>query len=133
MWLTAVLVLSLLTAYAQRVKPTPSPSPPESQLKDQDRIYEAKEVDVKAKLKDTSNQPQPGRDCFEFDYSLFVVLKIVLHKSGIVSEVTLIRKSGCSYDQEAMRAARNIKFVPAKKDGGAVSQYLRVHYEYVKR
>jgi TonB family protein len=126
-WLTLVLLLSLHATHAQQPKPTPSPSP-----KDQDRIYQAKEVDVRAKIKQTTEAPQPGRDCFEFAYPRVVVLKVVLHKSGIVSDVTLVRKSGCSYDKDAIRVARKIKFEPAKKNGQDVSQYLTVEYEYEK-
>jgi TonB family protein len=124
-WLTLVLLLGLHATHAQQPTPTPSPSP-----KNQDRIYKAKEVDVKDKIKRTTNMPQPGRDCFEFNYPHVVVLKVVLHKSGIVSDVTLVKKSGCSYDKDAIRVARKIEFEPAKKDGQDVSQYLIVEYEY---
>ncbi len=126
-WLVLLLFLSSHATQAQQPTPTPSPSP-----KVQDRIYTAKEVDVKAKIKQTTDAPQPGRDCFEFDYPRVVVLKVVLHKSGIVSDVTLIKKSGCSYDKDAIRVARKIKFEPAKKDGQDVSQYLTVQYAYEK-
>ena len=111
-WLVLLLFLSSHATQAQQPTPTPSPSP-----KVQDRIYTAKEVDVKAKIKRTTDAAQPGRDCFEFDYPRVVVLKVVLHKSGIVSDVTLVKKSGCGYDKDAIRVARKIKFEPAKKDG----------------
>jgi TonB family protein len=125
--LTLVLLLGLYATHAQQPKPTPSPSP-----KDQDRIYTAKEVDVKAKIKQTTDTPQPGRDCFEFDYPRVVLLRVVLHKSGVVSDVTLVKKSGCSYDKDAIRVARKIRFEPAKKNGQNVSQYLMVQYAYEK-
>lgn len=126
MWLVLLfLMVGSLGTHAQKPKLTPAP-------KDQDRIYTAKEVDVKAKIKRPTDMPQPGRDCFDFDYPRRVVLKVVLHKSGVVSDVTLVKKSGCSYDKDAMRVARKIEFVPAKKDGQDVSQYLTVEYEYGK-
>ena len=125
-WLMMLSLLSL-RAHAQQPTPAPSPSP-----KGQDKIYTAKEVDVKAKIKQTTDTPQPGHDCFEFDYPRVVVLKIVLHKSGVVYEVKLIKKSGCSYDKDAIRVARKIQFEPAKKNGQDVSQYLTVQYEYAK-
>ncbi len=45
-------------------------------------FIQVKEVDVKAKVKAPGDAPQPGRDCFEFDYPRKVILKVVLHKSG---------------------------------------------------
>ena len=126
-WLALLLLLGSHATQPQQPTPSPSPSP-----KVQDRIYTAKEVDVKAKIRQTNDAPQPGRDCFEFDYPRVVVLKVVLHKSGIVSDVTLVKKSGCSYDKDAIRVARKIKFEPAKKDGEDVSQYLTVEYAYEK-
>ena len=121
--LILVLPLGLPATHAQQPKPTPT---------NQDRIYTVKEVDVKAKIKRPADTPQPGHDCLEFNYPRVVVLKIVLHKSGIVSDVTLVKKSGCSYDRDAIRVARKIEFVPAKKDGQDVSQYLMVEYAYEK-
>jgi TonB family protein len=123
-----VLLLFLVGSFAthaQQATPTPSPE-------DQDRIYSAKEVDVKAKLRPTTDVPQPGRDCFELDYPRVVVLKVVLRKSGVVSDVTLVKKSGCSYDKDAIRVAGKIKFEPARKHGQDVSQYLTVEYAYEK-
>lgn len=122
---TWLMMLSLLSLHAHAQQPTPSP-------KDQDRIYTAKEVDVKAKIKQATDTPQPGRDCFEFDYPRVVVLRIVLHKSGVVSDVKLMKKSGCSYDKDAIRVARKIHFEPARKHGQDVSQYLTIQYEYAK-
>jgi TonB family protein len=121
--LILVLLLGLQAAHAQQSKSTPS---------NQDRIYTVKEVDVKAKIKRPADTPQPGHDCLEFDYPRVVVLKVVLHKSGIVSDVAIIKKSGCSYDNDAIRVAHKIEFVPAKKDGQDVSQYLTVEYAYEK-
>ena len=130
-----LVMFSLSASQAQESKPSPSPSPPDSEKKEpaKDRIYSGKEVDVKAKIKPSPRDvPQPGRDCDEFDFRLMAVLKVVLHKSGTVSEVNLIRGSRCSFDKDAIRVARKIKFEPALKDGEPVSQYLTVEYHYGK-
>ncbi|MBC8030166.1 MAG: energy transducer TonB [Pyrinomonadaceae bacterium] len=131
--LVMLLVISLNTTPAQKGKPTPSPSESQKSEPAKDKVYSGKEVDVKAKIKPQPNDvPQPGRDCDEFDYRLRAVLRVVLHKSGIVTGVTLVKGSGCSFDKEAIRVARSIKFEPAKKDGQPVSQYLQVEYEFKK-
>ena len=128
-----LLVIGLHTTQAQESKPSPSPSESQKNEPAKDRVYSGKEVDVKAKIKPQPNDvPQPGRDCDEFDYRLRAVLRVVLHKSGIVSEVNLVKGSGCSFDQEAIRAAGRIKFESARKDGQPVSQYLQVEYEFKK-
>ena len=41
---------------------------------------------------------------------------------NVVTDVTLVKKSGCSYDKDAIRVARKIEFQPAKKNGQDVSQ-----------
>jgi TonB family protein len=126
-------VFSLPNVQGQESKASPSPSPTKSQQSQPDRIYTGKEVDVKAKLKRPfSEPPEPGRDCEESDIRLLAVLKVVLHKSGVVSDVTIMKGSGCSYDNEAVKVAHKLKFEPAEKDGQPVSQYLIVEYEYHK-
>ena len=52
-----------------------------------------------------------------------VELRIVLHKSGRVTEVTIMKGMGCSYDEAAVGAARKFKFTPRVKDGKQVSRY----------
>lgn len=131
--LIMLLVLNLNATPAQESKPTPTPSETQKDEPAQDKVYSAKEVDVKAKIRPQLNDvPQPGRDCDDFDYRLRAVLKVVLHKSGIVSQVTLVKGSGCSFDQEAIAVAGRIKFEPARKDGQPVSQSLQVEYEFKK-
>jgi len=131
--LVTLLVIGMHRSQAQESRPSPSPSESQKNEPAKDRVYSGKEVDVKAKIKPQPNDvPQPGRDCDEFDYRLRAILRVVLHKSGIVSEVTLVKGSGCSFDREAIGVARRIKFEPARKDGQPVSQYLQVEYEFKK-
>jgi TonB family protein len=126
-WLTLLLLLGSHVTLSQETKSSPPPS-----RKDPERIYTAKEVDIKARVKPVTDSPQPGRDCFEHDYPREVILKVVLHKSGVVTDVTLVKKSGCSYDKDAIRVARTIEFQPAKKDNEDVSQYLTLQFAYEK-
>jgi Gram-negative bacterial TonB protein C-terminal len=134
--IAGVLVIGAIRTHAQKSQPSPSPAPAPApaespkQGAQQDRVYSGEDVDVKAKIKRSNEVPQPGTDCHEFGYKLQTVMKVVLHKSGIVSEVIIIKKSGCSFDQESIRVARKIKFEPAKKDGEPVSQYILVEYNF---
>jgi len=129
------LFLTLLftnISFAQSREPVATQSREKAEKKNsaEDKVYSGKEVDVKAKVsRQLDDPPQPGRDCDE-NLRLFASLRVVLHKSGKVTEVVLNKGTDCSYDKEAIRAARNIKFKPAMKDGQKVSQYLTVEYEY---
>lgn len=95
---------------------------------DEDHIYTAREVDVKAKIPNKmENLPKAGKDCPKEG---MVNLTIVLHKSGKVTEVTITEGMGCSYDKAAIEVARKLKFTPAEKDGQQVSQYQMLQYRY---
>lgn len=94
----------------------------------EDKIYSATEVDVPAKFKNELDVlPTRKGDC---PSSVRVALKIVLRKSGKVTDVTILMSSGCSYDQEAIKAVSKLKFEPALKDGQPVSQYSQLEYAY---
>ena len=122
-------------ASAQRKDPSPTPSPEEHQKEErtEDRIYSAREVDVRAKLiRPLDDPPSPGSDC-RGRLRLLVIVRAVLRKSGKVTEVELVEGSGCSrYDTEAIRAVQNVKFNPALKDNRPVSQYQRFEYLHTR-
>ena len=94
---------------------------------DDDKVYTAQEVDKKARIKNRlENLPQRKQDCPE---TVQAKLRVVLHKSGKVTEATVTESSGCSYDAEVIKVARQLKFTPAIKDGQPVSQYSELTYE----
>lgn len=93
---------------------------------DDDKVYTVDQVDVKAKIKNKlENLPQQPSDC---PAKVQVTLRIVLRKSGSVTDVTVVNSSGCSYDHEAVKAVQKLKFDPATKAGQQVSQYLNFEY-----
>jgi TonB family protein len=132
---SGVLFVGHFATLAQTKNPSPSPSPaPERREKTEpteDRVYSAKEVDVKAKvIRPLDNTPEPGTDC-RSRIRLLVVVKAVLHKSGDVRQVELVDASGCkSYDEDAIRAVGKMKFTPALKDNRRVSQYQVFEFQY---
>jgi TonB family protein len=93
---------------------------------DDDMIYAVDEVDVKAKIKNKlENLPDRKNDCPD---PVHVSLRVVLRKSGKVTDVTIVKSSGCSYDREAIKAVLKLKFNPAVKGGQPVSQYSGIEY-----
>ena len=93
-----------------------------------DRVYTAEEVDVKAKITNKmENIPQNGSDC---PHQGMVSLRIVLHKSGRVTDIAIIKGMGCSYDKATVETARKFKFTTAVKNGQPVSQYQIFEYRY---
>ena len=114
----------------QAQDPSPTPSPEKEEPAD-DRIYSAKEVDVKAKvIRILDDPPKPGADCAR-RMRLVASLGAVLRKSGKVTEAEILKDSGCrSYDEDALRVVRNVRFNPALKDDRPVSQYLKFEFQY---
>jgi len=107
--------------------PTPGPQEHEKDGSEEDKVYTYKEVDQKAQIKNKMEHlPRLKSDCPAMAKAS---LRAILHKSGKVIEVTLIKGAGCSYDKEAIKAVRKLKFIPAMKDGHPVSQYLDIEYE----
>ncbi len=134
-FISAVFFAASVPILAQTKNPSPSPSPtPQEREKEEateDRIYTGKEVDVKAKvIRPLENTPNPGTDC-RSRMRLVVVVSAVLHKSGDVRQVELVEESGCnSFDEDAVRSVRKMKFTTALKDNRPVSQYIVFKFQY---
>lgn len=95
---------------------------------DENKVYTTNEVDVKAVIK-KSPRPKPVMN-WNCPSKGEVLLKIILHKSGKVTNIEVIKGIKCGYEQKAIEAAQKIKFVPATKTNRPVSQYAEVGYRY---
>ena len=118
------LALTLCLAYVSAMAVA---TPISAQSPDDDKVFLAQEVDIKAKIKNKLDSlPTKKSDCPE---SVQVILNLVLRKTGKVTDITVLQSSGCSYDREAIKAASKLKFDPAVKDGQPVSQYSEIIYK----
>lgn len=129
--LLSILILSCVVIVpAQDNKSNPKPDNQQSEeiTEDEDRIYSPSEVDTRAKIKhEADGAPQWTPDCPKKGR---VRITAVLRKSGEVTDVELVKGMGCGYDEKAVEATRKLNFSPAMKEGHAVSQYLRIEYQY---
>jgi len=94
-----------------------------------EKVYTGKEVDQRAQIFD---KPKP----FYTDSartsltSGTVVLRAVLASSGQVTNIRVITGLPNGLTEQAIAAAKKLKFTPAMKDGKAVSQEIQLEYNF---
>ena len=120
--LSVALTAIALAWETERARKAPEP----------EKVYQKSEVTQPAVIK---SRPEAAGDIIGCPEKGSVRVRLVLHKSGKVTEVKLLRGLGkqCSFERNALEAAGGVEFVPALKDGGAVSQYLTLEYVYGER
>lgn len=108
---------------------TPTPAAPESPSVDYSKIFSGREVTQNARI---LSKPSAGytESARQNGVSGVVVLRIVLAASGEVTNITVLHGLPDGLSEQAIAAARKIKFEPAMKDGRAVSQYVQIEYNF---
>ncbi|HZG52047.1 MAG TPA: energy transducer TonB [Pyrinomonadaceae bacterium] len=97
---------------------------------DEDRPLTGREVSVRAVVK---SKPNPGYPSEARGYGVEgkVKLRIILGAGGKVDgPVEVLEGLPYGLTEEAIKAARRIRFEPARKDGRPVSQYVIVVYHF---
>jgi TonB family protein len=62
-----------------------------------------------------------------------VTLKVTFDKSGVITNVVLFKSSGCKdMDDEAVKAAKAIKFDPPKRNGEPYTTIKTIQYTFTK-
>jgi TonB family protein len=59
-----------------------------------------------------------------------VILRAVFTSFGRVENILVVRSLPGGLTEEAIRAARRIRFTPATKDGRAVSMFMELQYNF---
>lgn len=123
--------LSLLTAmFAAAVvaqEPTPTPKATECSF----QIVKGKELDKKVKVH-LKPEPHFTKQDVEKHRSKSITLTAVFCGSGTVTDVRVTKGLSDAMDEEAIKAARQIQFTPAEKDGQKVSRVMILVY-FVRR
>jgi hypothetical protein len=92
-----------------------------------DKVYQEDEVDKKAQLR---NQDKFLKDFTrEFkcdDNGGKLGFRLLLHKSGKVTDVKIDISPHCNFSEKGRTVLRRLKFSPAIKNGVKVSEYLEI-------
>ena len=93
------------------------------------KIFTGKEVTSKARLI-SKPEPQYTEDARKNQITGTVVLKVVFGSNGSVSNIRTVSGLPYGLTERAIAAARQIKFVPATKDGHPVSMWMQLEYNF---
>jgi TonB family protein len=96
---------------------------------DYNKIFTGKEVTSKARLI-SKPEPQYTEDARKNQITGTVVLKVVFSSGGQVTNIRTVSGLPYGLTERAIAAARQIKFVPATKDGRQVSMWMQLEYNF---
>ncbi|HEX8127626.1 MAG TPA: energy transducer TonB [Pyrinomonadaceae bacterium] len=132
----AVLSLLLISGggeniFAQSPAPAPPPaSPPVSAAPvAEEKVYSPAEVETRAIIL-SDPKPQYPREAGKYDVDGTIELTVVLGADGKVRNLELVKGLSQGQNSAALRAARGIKFLTAKKNGQPVAQSHTVEYVF---
>ncbi|MFN2579004.1 MAG: energy transducer TonB [Pyrinomonadaceae bacterium] len=96
---------------------------------DYNRVFSSREVAPKARIfeKTEPTYTEPAR---MFGITGTVVLRAVFSKDGEVTNLRVVRKLPHGLTEQALKAARAIRFTPAMKDGHPVSVWMELQYNF---
>lgn len=114
---------------AIEIKPNSKKPPQIDDPQDADTIYSTREVTRKAVIV-IKPEPQYSEEARANRVSGTVVIKAVLSSSGKVTHIEATKSLPRGLTEKSFEAARQIKFIPAIKDGKFVSQTIHLEYNF---
>lgn len=96
---------------------------------DYNKVFKPNEVTSKARIL-SKPSPEYTEEARKNQVTGTVTLQLVFSSSGAVTNIRTINGLPYGLTEKAIAAARRIQFSPAMKDGRAVSQYIRVEYNF---
>ena len=96
---------------------------------DYNKTFSARDVTRKAVL---LSKPEPGYTAAAREQNVtgVVKLRVVLGADGRVSNISVVKGLPDGLTEQAIAAAKAIEFMPAQKDGRAVSQRVTIEYNF---
>jgi TonB family protein len=96
---------------------------------DYNKVFSGKDVNSKARVL-SKPEPQYTEEARKNQVTGTVVLRAVFTSGGQVTNIRAVSGLPFGLTERAIAAARNIKFVPATKDGRPVSMYIQLEYNF---
>lgn len=96
---------------------------------DYNRIFRSAEVTSRARVLEKP-EPQYTESARKNQITGTVVLRAVFSSSGSVMNISTIRGLPDGLTERAIAAAKQIRFVPAQKDGHPVSMWMQLEYNF---
>lgn len=96
---------------------------------DYNRVFNSREVSSKARVL-SKPEPQYTEEARKNQVTGTVVLRAIFTSGGQVTGIRAVSGLPNGLTERAIAAARNIKFVPATKDGRPVSMHIQLEYNF---
>jgi TonB family protein len=96
---------------------------------DPDRVYSSPEVTERARVL-SKPEPQYTEEARRASITGTVILRVVFSRTGEVTNIRAVQPLGGGLTEKAITAARQIRFVPARKNGQPVSMYMQLEYNF---
>jgi hypothetical protein len=96
---------------------------------DYNRTFAGRDVTEKARVL-SKPEPQYTESARKYSVQGTVILRAIFSSSGEVRSIRAVKTLPHGLTLRAIGAARQIKFIPASKDGHAVSMYIQLEYNF---
>jgi TonB family protein len=96
---------------------------------DIDRIFRVPEVTTRARVL-SKPEPQYSEEARRGQISGTVILSVVFSRTGQVTNIRALQPLCCGLTEKAIAAARQIRFVPATREGNPVSVRMQLEYNF---
>lgn len=96
---------------------------------DVERVYSGPEVTTRARII-SKPEPQYTEEARKENLTGTVILRVVFSRTGQVTNIQVIQRLGGGLTEKAIAAARQIRFVPATKNGQPVPMYMQLEYNF---
>ena len=93
------------------------------------RVFRTPEVSQRARVL-SKPEPQYTEEARKQDVTGTVVLRVVFSSAGEVTNIHAMQSLPCGLTEKAIAAAKQIKFLPAIKDGKPVSVFMQLEYNF---
>jgi TonB family protein len=96
---------------------------------DQDRVFTGDKVTTRARVI-SKPEPQYTEEARRAQITGTVILRVVFSRTGEVTNIRPMQSLSGGLTAKAIAAARQIRFVPATRNGQAVSMYMQLEYNF---